>query len=200
MDEMVYLKERRMKILAEGIYKGRKYCILSLGIYPTAYVEYRHEFDEESEEYFNIPCHCGITFQDYAHWKKDYSTCYIGWDYGHIGDFVDAGLISQQDGKKWTTEEVYEEVKNVIDYLNKYEQKSPASRLDDFVYEALNCGDDEVDIKECYSYKSLVRDLEVLSILKKQLQFNLVKERVTFVLPKKEREKVEEWLEKEDEQ
>ena len=39
-------------------------------------------------------------------------------------------------------------------------------RLDDFIDDVLNSGDDEVDIKECHSYKSLVRDLEVLEVLK----------------------------------
>lgn len=168
MNEMVYSRERRMKILAEGIYKGRKYCILSLGVYPTAYVEYRYEFDEESEEYFNIPCHGGITFQDYARWKKDDNTRYIGWDYGHVGDFI--GSIGQQDRKKWTTEEIYEEVKNVIDYLNEYERKSVVRRLDDFVYEVLNCGDDDVDFKELLSYKTLIRDLKILDLLKKEMK------------------------------
>ena len=168
MNEMVYSRERRMKILAEGIYKGRKYCILSLGAYPTAYVEYRYEFDEESEEYFNIPCHGGITFQDYARWKKDDNTRYIGWDYGHVGDFI--GSIGQQDRKKWTTEEIYEEVKNVIDYLNEYERKSVVRRLDDFVYEVLNCDDDDVDFKELLSYKTLIRDLKILDLLKKEMK------------------------------
>ena len=39
-------------------------------------------------------------------------------------------------------------------------------RLDNFIDDVLNSDDDEVDIRECSSYKSLVRDLEVLEILK----------------------------------
>lgn len=42
-------------------------------------------------------------------------------------------------------------------------------RLDDFIYEVLNTSDDEVDIKECHSYKSLLRDLEIAEIFKKYL-------------------------------
>ena len=42
-------------------------------------------------------------------------------------------------------------------------------RLDDFIDDVLNSGDDEVDIKECSSYKSLVRDLEIAEIFKKYL-------------------------------
>lgn len=42
-------------------------------------------------------------------------------------------------------------------------------RLDDFIDDVLNSGDDEVDIRECHSYKSLVRDLEIAEIFKKYL-------------------------------
>lgn len=43
------------------------------------------------------------------------------------------------------------------------------NKLDSFIDDILNSGDDEVDIKECHSYKSLVRDLEVLELLKSKL-------------------------------
>lgn len=42
-------------------------------------------------------------------------------------------------------------------------------RLEDFIDDVLNSGDDEVDIEECHSYKSLVRDLEIAEIFKKYL-------------------------------
>lgn len=46
--------------------------------------------------------------------------------------------------------------------------KEIEERLDDFIDDILN-SDDDVDIKECYSYKSLVKDLKVLEILKKYI-------------------------------
>ena len=68
-------------------------------------------------------------------------------------------------------------------------EPSSKERLDDFIYEINNCEDDDVSIEELASYKRLLKDLEVLSILKKQLNFDLIKERVIFNLPKEEREK-----------
>lgn len=72
-------------------------------------------------------------------------------------------------------------------------------RLDDFIDDVLNSGDDEVDIKECHSYKSLVRDLEVLEIHKKHLVItgdsfgnHLIIDNVN--LTKQELKKIKEWL------
>lgn len=73
-------------------------------------------------------------------------------------------------------------------------------RLEDFIDDVLNSGDDEVDIEECSSYKSLVRDLEVLEILKKHLVItgdsfgnHLIIDNVN--LMKQELKKIKEWLE-----
>ena len=50
---------------------------------------------------------------------------YYGWDYAHIGDFTGMDLNFPPDlqtgGKQWTTEEMLEDVKKVIDTLNKLE-------------------------------------------------------------------------------
>lgn len=45
----------------------------------------------------------------------------IGWDYSHAGDYSSyyENDIYFQDEKKWTTEEIYEEVKSVIEQLEK---------------------------------------------------------------------------------
>lgn len=45
----------------------------------------------------------------------------------------------------------------------------PRERLDEFIYEVINCGDDEVLPQELACYKSLLKDLEVLNILKNKL-------------------------------
>lgn len=41
-------------------------------------------------------------------------------------------------------------------------EPSPKERLDDFVYEIINCEDDDVLIEELASYKRLLKDLEEL--------------------------------------
>ena len=43
---------------------------------------------------------------------------YLGWDYGHIGDWLGHyNPDSFMPGKKWTTEEILEQVKNTIEEL-----------------------------------------------------------------------------------
>ena len=72
-------------------------------------------------------------------------------------------------------------------------------KLEDFIDEVLNTSDDEIDIKECWSYKSLLKDLEVLEILKNNLlitgdswsRYLLVRNQD---IKRRELIKIEEWL------
>ena len=75
-------------------------------------------------------------------------------------------------------------------------------RLDDFIDDVINSGDDEVDIEECHSYKSLVRDLEVLEILKEYFYKDEDKVLDNYSMcifngpyNQKEYNKIKEWLE-----
>ena len=128
------------EILDQGNYEGYDYIICSLDYrYPVAYVRipedspfFKCEDKDLIDDYFvkytdELPCHGGITFTD------EYPYClynnhgmlkgttdlqpgwYIGWDYSHCNDFHP---FIWEDGKKWTTEEVLEEVHNVIKALN----------------------------------------------------------------------------------
>ena len=116
MKEMVYSANRTKEVLHSGEYKGYKFCILSFGTHPTAYVEYNIENCDDSVEFFmnyydkkldNISLSSdGFTFFGKGFWDKENNT-YLGWDY--------AGKNSKN--KKWTTAEIFEEVKSVIDQL-----------------------------------------------------------------------------------
>lgn len=120
MKEMEYKVKREMTILDSGIYHNRKYFIISLGTHPCAYVEFHHELKRDSDEWYDAPCHGGITYDDYAYWDDNDETYYIGWDYAHaLCDYIPF----LGGGKKRTTEEIFEEVKEVIDYLNKFTGK-----------------------------------------------------------------------------
>ena len=116
MKEMEYKYKREMTILDSGVYRGRKYFIISLGTHPCAYVEFHHELKRDSDLWCKTPCHGGITYDDYAYWDKNDGTYYIGWDYAHLGDY----LPFRDNDKKWTTQEILENVKEVIDYLRKF--------------------------------------------------------------------------------
>lgn len=116
MEEMKYKYKREMTILDSGVYRNRKYSIISLGSHPCAYVEFHNEFERGDDLWYKTPCHGGITFDDYAYWDENDETYYIGWDYAHSEDYLPYNVY----GKKWTIQEILENVKEVIDYLNKF--------------------------------------------------------------------------------
>lgn len=119
MKPMVYGPERKEQVLFSGIYKGRKFVILSLGTHPTAYVELNKEELEKSKSYddYRLSCHCGFTYLGDAYWDKTDDATYIGWDYAHCGDY--SGYHTEfkmwDHEKKWSTEEIFDDVKECID-------------------------------------------------------------------------------------
>ena len=124
MKQIVYKATREKEVLAEGDYNGRHYYILWCGTHPTAYVEFNNKFQEDDQEYYDIPCNGGITYSGPAFWNKDDHNKYVGWDYAHYEDYVCSYIkypeCLEEDNnlKKWTIEEVFEEVKKTIDYFN----------------------------------------------------------------------------------
>lgn len=131
MKEMIYgANPKQLKILANGDYKGLQYIIINRGgDYPCAYVENTWEYDENDPYFENMPCHCGITFHSsLVHLKKDNPNAkgleknYIGWDYGHLWDYK--YCLPDEDDEKWTTEKVFKDVKKVINYILKENEKA----------------------------------------------------------------------------
>lgn len=116
-------------IAYDNIIGGRQVFIIYMGMHPCAYVEcdtnyYGNEFGDE-------PVHWGFTFYDtLLHWKNELpgydeekmKKYYIGWDYGHLSDY--ATYKDQNfEGKKWTTDEIIEEIKRAVEWLNEKENK-----------------------------------------------------------------------------
>ena len=87
----------------------------------------------KKKDYDDIPldCHGGLTFMKTftgketkeENWWGFTKGTWIGWDYGHVGDFIDYGFTFSKGHtfidteKKWEYEEVEEEVKEVIKQL-----------------------------------------------------------------------------------
>lgn len=126
MKDMVYSADHKVEILHNGEYGGYKFCILNLGTHPTAYVECKlgncKTYDDERLD--NIRVHGGFTYFGKAYWDKGDKTHYIGWDYAHCNDYAGYDVMFPEslrsfDSKKWTTAEIFEEVKSVIDQLNE---------------------------------------------------------------------------------
>ena len=124
---MKYSKERKIEVLATGYCFGLLYYILNLGTHPTAYIKLPNNSSIDENE---IDVHGGITYSEDHLWINDNEKLdgkFIGWDYAHFGDYIDCGDAALNNmfpnNKKWTTEEIVEECKNVIDQIvEKYHE------------------------------------------------------------------------------
>lgn len=144
LEDMVYCKKGlrgKIPILAYGHIDDRYFFILNIGgDHPTAYVEVFPGDKVGYDDLCNIHVHGGITFvpNDLHHVT---SRCqevgeeakealdrreYIGWDYGHFGDFMpwdQENELETYDTKKWNVDEIMADVVSVADQLEKAKQR-----------------------------------------------------------------------------
>ena len=129
MKEMIYTANRKLEVLHSGEYQGHKFAVLSLGTHPTAYVECKIDDCRSygDDRLDDIRVHGGFTYFNSAYWDKEDTTPYLGWDYAHYSDYagyeIHFPLDMGSNGKKWTTYEIYEEVKSVIEQLRTLESE-----------------------------------------------------------------------------
>lgn len=121
MKEMVYMSNRQRENLYKDEYLGYKFVIISRGTHPVAYVECKlpNFKDEDDDRLNNVMVHGEFTYYGRAYWNENDKLTYLGWDYAHCEDYYDHGEFYQSKGKKWTTKEIYDEVKLVIEQLSK---------------------------------------------------------------------------------
>lgn len=115
MKEMEYIKSRKRELLERNTYRNHEYFVISFGTHPCGYVKLNGEILVPAD----ICCHGGITYNESYLKISDEETIsgeFIGWDYAHYGDYLgfDEGWCT---GMKYTTEEIVEECKAVIDEL-----------------------------------------------------------------------------------
>lgn len=137
MEEMVYSSKAKREVLDSGQCMGFFYCILNLGAYPTAYIKIpeNHPYYKKHYNEIDINVHWGLTYsREYLEIGEipTLDGWFIGWDYAHAGDYVgwyEEEVYKQfslhKDTKKWTTEEIKEDVERVCYQLSKvkYEKK-----------------------------------------------------------------------------
>lgn len=119
--QMEYTPDNKNEVLVADEYNGHDFVVKSMGWHPTAYVRLNKE---EPINLDDIKCHCGVTYSE-DHLNMDglrVKGFWVGWDYGHACDFNGICLRPEMEalsrhGKKWTTEEIVAECKNVIDQL-----------------------------------------------------------------------------------
>lgn len=139
MKEMIYtarLKER--VVLKIGKYKGYNYWITSLGSHPCAYVELpkTHPYYGKCDcEAYDLPIdvHGGITYGEFGLGGTiDNEKFLLGWDYAHYNDYMECSIpLDYMDyAKKWTVEEIFKDVKDVINQLIAVENKEKRRKND----------------------------------------------------------------------
>lgn len=112
---------RKRYFVAGGTTLGFDWFVANQGgSHPCAYVilPKRHAFN--GTPYYDIPveCHGGLTYgaDGLQGVKLKDGEYVIGWDYAHWGDYIPAYGAST-DHKKWTTDEIVNEVVNVCKQL-----------------------------------------------------------------------------------
>lgn len=130
--QMEYGIERKIEVLLEGTYKGYQFYILNLGTHPTAYVEiprgnklFRKGYMEIYDMGIDIDVHGGLTYADDHLQDIKENTWFIGWDYAHCFDYYGGYVIASnlnEKSKKWTTEEIFEDVVKAIEQIRMEEE------------------------------------------------------------------------------
>lgn len=132
--QMAYQPDRIFEVLCQGKYEEYQFYIMNLGTHPTAYVEIPITNKLFGKDYFeiydmetDIDVHGGITYSRNHLFGGEKNKWFIGWDYAHAGDYAgysekypELARLSIYD-KKWTTEEIFEDVVNAIQQIMKEE-------------------------------------------------------------------------------
>lgn len=108
------------------------YVKVPVALYIAIVNENNEDEDGYSADYDAFNClfsvHGGFTYAGETPNEVLSGDTWIGWDYAHAGDYVYQGFhgfsFAREDEKRWTTEEVVEEAKNVISQLNDYRKES----------------------------------------------------------------------------
>lgn len=123
MKNMVYRIRKKGEVLYSGEYKGHKFAIINLCIHPSAYIENKIGItDYDDCRLDNVDVHGGFTYCYTGYWNEESNKIsWLGWDYAHSGDYIYGNTLS---GKQWSTSEIYDEVKSVIDQIIAVEEYS----------------------------------------------------------------------------
>lgn len=130
MKEMVYSDDECwVEDLDKGKYLGYHYLVRSYGTHPCCYISIPNG---EAIDTVSLPCHGGVTYCEDVYPYQEEATdgfYWIGWDYAHAGDYQVYSYANR--GKKWTTEELVQDCKDVIEAVDEI----LAERSIDFVKE-----------------------------------------------------------------
>lgn len=132
------------KILAKGFIYDVAFAVISYGTHPCAYIENVLNIENYEDVLLEeLPIHGGATYLGNATWDENDTKEYIGWDYAHLSDYCGyyKGMGDFSEFKKWNTNEIYTEVKEVIKLLiQKYGAGRPP--IIDNLFDAIELAND----------------------------------------------------------
>ena len=116
---------RKRHFVAGGTAYGFDYYVVNMeGSHPCAYVVLPkwHAFNGIPYDDIPVECHCGLTYSasELKGVKLEDDEFVIGWDYAHYGDYIGG---SSNEFKKWTTDEIVNEVIEVCKQLRELNDK-----------------------------------------------------------------------------
>ena len=134
MKEMKYQSQFKSEVLDTGFCFGLLYYIMNLGTHPTAYIRIPkgHKLYGKTDEkiYQEVDVLGVITYINDSitiENNQKIDGWFIGWDYGHYGDYMGIEELVPMEfrigGKKWTTQEIYKELREACYQIQKGEYK-----------------------------------------------------------------------------
>lgn len=111
-----------------GKYKDYEYriergfaCQLAYVKLPKSHPLYKVDYRNDEIEKLDYTPHGYFTYSGNRFDNKN--EWWLGWDYGHAGDYWGIEGVFTQNGKKWSREEIEAECKAVIDALIAYKEQ-----------------------------------------------------------------------------
>jgi len=105
-------------IILHNEFRNASYCIYKN---TRRIKEYKKDYDD-----IDLQVHGGLTYASNHLWiskTQKIEGWFVGWDYGHFGDYAGYEEMFPTElrtgGKKWTTEEIFKEVKEACYQLVK---------------------------------------------------------------------------------
>lgn len=116
----LYNKEREVKLVGSGEWKGYKFHIVTVGTHPDAYIELsKKEIKRPWERILEV--HGGVTYQEkscHYSFPEMNGKALVGWDYAHCDDYY-FSTLGEGNGKKWTSDEIVDECVSAIEQIIK---------------------------------------------------------------------------------
>lgn len=125
---MIYKGYRETKILKTGEYEGYNYVIVSCGLYPYVIIDnidYDRIFPGDKKENKNFPVKLNFNLnnRDINLKQSSPNDYYITWEYNkfndYSGEFINNSNPIFSNKKKWTIEEIKEDIFNIINQMRE---------------------------------------------------------------------------------